>query len=69
VADGARTDVGGMLTEILPGDTYRVRLDDGSLVLAYAAGKTRKALMTAAIGDRVRVQVASDSAGRGRILG
>ena len=39
MADGARTDVGGMLTEILPGGTCRVRLDDGSLVLAYAAGK------------------------------
>jgi translation initiation factor IF-1 len=57
----------GMLTEILSSGTYLVRLDDGSLIEAYAAGKMRKLLSGAAVGDRVQVQLAFDSPGRGRI--
>ena len=61
-------DLSGTLTEILTRSTFRVRLDDDTVVVAYAAGKMRKVLMTAAVGDRVQVQIASESPGRGRIL-
>jgi translation initiation factor IF-1 len=68
MTENAMRDATGMLTEILPSGTYRVRLDDGSVIEAYAAGKMRKLLSAAAVGDRVKVQVAVDSPGRGRIL-
>jgi translation initiation factor IF-1 len=68
MAENALVDVSGTLTEILTRSTFRVRLDDDTEVVAYAAGKMRKVLMTAAVGDRVQVQVASESPGRGRIL-
>ena len=61
-------DRDGTVTEILAGATFRARLDDDTEVFAYAAGKARKTLMHAAVGDRVRVQVAPQTPGRGRIL-
>jgi translation initiation factor IF-1 len=68
VGEDAAVDVAGTVTEILTASTFRVRLDDDTVVLAYAAGKIRKTLMTAAVGDRVHVQLAPESPGRGRIL-
>jgi translation initiation factor IF-1 len=61
-------DLVGTVTEILTVSTFRVRLDDDTVVVAYAAGKARKTLMTAAVGDRVHVQLEVTTPGRGRIL-
>ena len=61
-------ELDGEVIEALPNAMFRVKLDNEHEVIAYAAGKMRKVLMTAAVGDRVQVQIASESPGRGRIL-
>ena len=43
----------GVVVEALPDTLFRVMLDDGSLVLAYLAGKMRKFRIRVLVGDRV----------------
>ena len=43
----------GTVEEALPDTLFRVMLDDGSLVLAYLAGKMRKFRIRVLVGDRV----------------
>ena len=43
----------GIVEEALPDTLFRVMLDDGSLVLAYLAGKMRKFRIRVLVGDRV----------------
>ena len=64
----AISDVEGTILEVLGRSTFRVRLDNGAVAVAYAAGKARKNLKRAVAGERVAVQVAIGDATRGRIL-
>jgi translation initiation factor IF-1 len=68
VAHNPATDFDGTVIEVLDRSTFRVKLDNDTVVLAYAAGKTRKVLLGAVAGDRVCVQVAESDGTRGRIL-
>lgn len=43
----------GTVEEALPDTLFRVMLDDGSLILAYLAGKMRKFRIRVLVGDRV----------------
>lgn len=43
----------GTVEEALPDTLFRVMLDDGTLVLAYLAGKMRKFRIRVLVGDRV----------------
>jgi translation initiation factor IF-1 len=57
----------GIVTEVLPNGTFRVRLDNDHVVLAYVAGKMRKYLIRTIAGDRVRVEVSPYDIDKGRI--
>ena len=43
----------GTVEEALPDTLFRVMLDDGTLILAYLAGKMRKFRIRVLVGDRV----------------
>lgn len=43
----------GTVEEALPDTLFRVTLDDGSVILAYLAGKMRKFRIRVLVGDRV----------------
>lgn len=55
------------MTEALPDATFRVQLEDGTVVLAYLAGKMRLHYVKVMLGDKVTLEVTPDKA-RGRIV-
>jgi translation initiation factor IF-1 len=57
----------GVATEVLPDGNYRVQLDNGHQVLAYAGGKMRKHRIKTLAGDRVTVEMSAYDLTKGRI--
>ena len=45
----------GVVVEALPGTQFRVKLDNGHVVLAYLSGKMRKHYIRILLGDRVAI--------------
>lgn len=59
--------VEGIVEEALPNTLFRVKLADGSLTLAYLAGKMRMHRIKVLVGDRVALQL-DPYGGRARII-
>lgn len=57
----------GVVVEVLPNTTFKVRLEDGREVLAYLSGKMRLNYIKVMLGDRVTVELGEDEK-RGRIV-
>jgi len=58
----------GVVTEVLPGAMFKVKVDEtGSEVLAHLAGKMRKFRIKVVLGDKVKVAVSPYDMGRGRV--
>ncbi|MBC8446573.1 MAG: translation initiation factor IF-1 [Chloroflexi bacterium] len=62
-----KLEVEGTVTETLVGTQFRVKLDNGHIVLAYLSGKMRKHYIRVLLGDRVRVELSPYDLTRGRI--
>jgi len=60
-------DLTGKVTEVLPNSQYRVTLDNGHQILAYAAGKLKLRRIRILAGDIVQVHVSPYDLTRGRI--
>ena len=58
----------GVVVELLPSAMYRVRLDEGSQVLAHVADRIDRNFVRVLVGDRVRVELSPVDGGRGRIV-
>ncbi len=58
----------GIITEALPNTSFRVRLENEHVVLAYLSGKMRKFYIRVLLGDRVRVELSPYDLERGRII-
>ena len=58
----------GVVVEALPGTQFRVKLDNGHVVLAYLSGKMRKYYIRVLLGDKVRVEMTPYDLTRGRIV-
>jgi translation initiation factor IF-1 len=58
----------GVVTDVLPDRNYRVLLDNGHTVLAYAAGKMSKFRIRVLVGDRVTLHMSPYDLSRGRIV-
>jgi translation initiation factor IF-1 len=67
-SSGRRAEVTGTVLEILPSAMYRVKLDEGSQVLAHAAGRIDRNFIRVLVGDRVRLELSPVDTGRGRIV-
>jgi translation initiation factor IF-1 len=59
--------VEGVVTDVLPDQNFRVTLENGHDILAYAAGKMSKFRIRVLVGDRVTVDVSPYDFSRGRI--
>lgn len=57
----------GQVIEALPGTQFKVRLDNGHVVLAYLSGKMRKFYIRILLGDRVKVEMSPYDLTRARI--
>jgi translation initiation factor IF-1 len=64
----ARTQVGGVVIETLPSALYKVRLDDGPLVMAHIADRIDRNFVRILVGDKVRLELSPLDVGRGRII-
>lgn len=59
--------VEGVVTDVLPDQNFRVTLENGHNILAYAAGKMSKFRIRVLAGDRVTVDMSPYDFSRGRI--
>ena len=53
---------------MLPHAMYRVKLEEGSHVMAHVADRIDRNFVRVLVGDRVHVVLSPDDAGRGRIV-
>ncbi|APG26804.1 translation initiation factor IF-1 [Syntrophotalea acetylenivorans] len=60
-------EVEGEVVEPLPNAMFRVKLDNGHVVLAHISGKMRKFYIRILPGDRVTVELSPYDLTRGRI--
>ena len=60
-------EVEGVVVEPLPNAMFRVKLDNGYLVLAAFSGKTRMHYIRILPGDKVTVELSPYDLNRGRI--
>ncbi|MBK6741923.1 MAG: translation initiation factor IF-1 [Hydrogenophilales bacterium] len=57
----------GVVTEVLPQTLFRVTLENGYEVMAYASGKMRKHHIRILAGDRVTLEMSPYDMTKGRI--
>jgi translation initiation factor IF-1 len=67
-ASRAMSAVVGVVTDTLPHAMYRVRLDEGSIVMAHIADRMDRNFVRILVGDRVRLELSPTDVGRGRIV-
>jgi translation initiation factor IF-1 len=60
-------EMDGTVHEVLPNTQFRVRLESGAEVLAYAGGKMRQRRIRIIAGDRVTLEISPYDITRGRI--
>jgi translation initiation factor IF-1 len=58
----------GIVEEVLPNAMFRVRLDQGPLILGHISGKMRKNKIQILEGDRVRMEMSPYDLTKGRIV-
>jgi len=64
--EGIKKD--GIIVEGLPNANFKVKLDDGSEVLAHVSGKMRIHFIKILAGDRVKIELSPYDSTRGRIV-
>jgi len=57
----------GKVTEILPGQMYRIELENGHKLVGYASGKIKKNKIKILAGDKVEVEISPYDLSKGRI--
>ena len=65
---GSRPQVSGVVGERLPSGLYRVRLDEGAMVMAHIADRMDRNFVRNLVGDRVRLELSPFDVTRGRIV-
>ncbi len=57
----------GVVEDVLPGAQFRVKLDNGHMVIAHLAGKLRMHRIMIGIGDKVKLEMSPYDLTKGRI--
>ena len=57
----------GLVTETLPNTTFRVKLENGHVVIAHISGKVRKNYIRILTGDKVTVELTPYDLSKARI--
>jgi len=60
-------EIDGVVTEVLPQTLFRVTLENGVEITAYASGKMRKHRIRILAGDRVTLEMSPYDLTKGRI--
>lgn len=60
-------EMSGLVVEILPDSRYRVTLDNGHKLIAYAGGKMKKNHIRILAGDKVTLELSPYDINNGRI--
>ena len=58
----------GDVIDVLPNATFKVKLDNGMVVLSYISGKMRQHEIRILMGDKVEIEVSPYDLKRGRIV-
>lgn len=61
-------EIEGTVVEPLPNAMFRVKLDNGHLVLAHISGKMRMHFIRILPGDKVKLEISPYDLTRGRII-
>jgi len=61
-------EVEGVVEDLLPSTTFKVKLDDGRQILAYLSGKLRLHRIRILLGDRVKIEMSPYDLTKGRII-
>ncbi len=65
--DKGITNVNGEVMEALPNTMFRVKLEDGRVILTTLTGRLRRGYVRVFPGDRVKVEMTQYDTNRGRI--
>ncbi|MCW5695987.1 MAG: translation initiation factor IF-1 [Bauldia sp.] len=57
----------GVVTELLPNATFRVKLENNHEIIAHTAGRLRKNRIRVLVGDKVQVEMTPYDLTKGRI--
>ena len=60
-------EVDGTCLEVLPNQMYKVELENGHTVIAYAAGRMKKNKIRVLMGDKVKVEISPYDLSKGRV--
>ena len=60
-------EIEGIVTDTLPNAMFRVKLDNGHVVLAHISGRMRKNYIRILTGDKVTVELTPYDLSKGRI--
>lgn len=58
----------GVVEEVLPNAMFRIKLDDGPVILGHISGKMRQNKVQVLAGDRVRLEMSPYDLSKGRIV-
>ena len=57
----------GVIMELLPNATFRVKLENGAVIVATASGRLRKNRIRCLSGDKCKIEISPYDLSRGRI--
>lgn len=57
----------GVVEEVLPGATFRIKLENGARILGHISGRMRQHKIQILLGDKVRLDMSPYDLTRGRI--
>ena len=58
----------GIVTEVLPGATFKVKLQNGHIITCYISGKLRMNYIKILAGDSVKIEMSPYDLTKGRII-
>ncbi|XZR52868.1 MAG: translation initiation factor IF-1 [Enterobacteriaceae bacterium] len=58
----------GIIIETLPNATFKVKLENNSIIIAYISGKIRKNHIRILTGDKVNIELSKYDLSKGRII-
>lgn len=67
MAKEEQIELEGTVIETLPNTMFRVKLDNGHVLIAHISGKMRKYYIRILTGDRVKVEMSPYDLSKGRI--
>jgi len=61
-------DFEGKIVDVLPGQSFKVELENGHIVVCYTSGRLRKNRIRLVLGDQVRIEMTPYDMTKGRVV-